>query len=64
MCSFSLTLIPFSDPLSPVKSVRTLILIKNLPFVTEYRPSVPDLKNILMSKWHLIENQPLLREIY
>ena len=22
------------------------------------------LKNILMSKWHLIENQPLLREIY
>ena len=35
-----------------------------LPFVTEYRPSVPNLKNILMSKWHLIENQPLLREIY
>ena len=34
------------------------------PFVTEYRPSVPDLKNILMSKWHLIENQSLLREIY
>ena len=35
-----------------------------MPFVTEYRPSVPSLKNILMSKWHLIENQPLLREIY
>ena len=35
-----------------------------LPFVTEYRPSVPNLKNIRMSKWHLIENQPLLREIY
>ena len=35
-----------------------------LPFVTEYRPSVPCLKSILMSKWHLIENQPLLREIY
>ena len=35
-----------------------------LPFVTEYRPSVPNLKTILMSKWHLIENQPLLREIY
>ena len=35
-----------------------------LPFVTEYRPSVPCLKNILISKWHLIENQPLLREIY
>ena len=35
-----------------------------LPFVTEYRPSVPYLKNILMSKWHLIENQPLLRNIF
>ena len=35
-----------------------------LPFVTEYRPSVPNLKNILMSKWHLIENRPQLREIY
>ena len=34
-----------------------------LPFVTEYRPSVPYLKNI-MSKWHLIENQPLLRNIF
>ena len=37
---------------------------KILPFVTEYRPSVPNLKRILMSKWHLIENQPVLREIY
>ena len=35
-----------------------------LPFITEYRPSLPCLKNIVMSKWHLIENQPLLREIY
>ena len=35
-----------------------------LPFFTEYRPSVPNLKTILMSKWHLIENHPLLREIY
>ena len=35
-----------------------------LPFVTEYRPSVPNLKFILMSKWHLIENQPLLKGIY
>ena len=36
-----------------------------LPFVTEYRPSVPiNLKTIQMSKRHLIENQPLLREIY
>ena len=29
-----------------------------LPFVTEYRPTMPDLKHILMNKWHLIQNQP------
>ena len=33
-------------------------------FVTEYRPSVSNLNAILMSKWHLIENQPLREEIY
>ena len=37
---------------------------KMLPFVTQYNPSVPNLKNILISKWHLSENQPLLKEIY
>ena len=26
-----------------------------MPFVTQYNPSVPNPKNILMSKWHLIE---------
>ena len=35
-----------------------------LLFVTEYRPSVPNLKNILMAKWHLIKNQPVLRESF
>ena len=35
-----------------------------LPFITEYRPSVPNLKNILVSKWHLIENQSLLINIF
>ena len=25
---------------------------------------LPNLKNILMSKWHLIQNKPVLREIY
>ena len=32
-----------------------------LPFVTT---SVPNLKQILMKKWHLREQQPLLSEIY
>ena len=37
---------------------------KILPFVKQYHPAVPNLKKILMSKWHLIQNQPLLREIH
>ena len=37
---------------------------KPVPFVTQYHPSVPDLKRIFMGKWHWIENQPFLREIY
>ena len=35
-----------------------------LPFVTQYQPSVPNLKNVLMEKWHLIQNQPSLRQIF
>ena len=35
-----------------------------LPFVTTYHPALPNFKNILMSKWYLIKNQPLPREIY
>ena len=32
--------------------------------VTQYQPSVPSLKNILMKHWQLIENQTLLGQIY
>ena len=35
-----------------------------LPFVTQYQPSVPNLKHVLMQKWHLIQNQPSLRQIF
>ena len=35
-----------------------------LPFVTKYEPSVPKNKQILIEKWHIIQNQPLLREIF
>ena len=31
-----------------------------LPFVTQNRPPVPNLKQILMQNWHLIQQQPLL----
>ena len=34
-----------------------------MPFVTKYHPALPNLKNILIWKWHLIQNQPYLRNI-
>ena len=33
-------------------------------FVTQFQPSFPNLKNMLMDKWHLIQTQPWLREIF
>ena len=38
--------------------------LRILSFVTQYQPSVFNLKQILMKNWHLIEQQPLLSEIY
>ena len=43
---------------------KTKTYKKILPFETEYRPSVPNLKKIIMHKWYLSENQTLLREIF
>ena len=35
-----------------------------LPFVTQYNQPVPNLKHILMEKWHLLESQPKLKEMF
>ena len=35
-----------------------------LPFVTQYQPSISKLKETLLKKWHLIQNQPLLHQIF
>ena len=37
---------------------------KILPFPKQYHPALPNLKNIFMGKWHLIQNQPHLREVF
>ena len=37
---------------------------KILPFVTKYHPTLPNLKDTLLGKWHLKDNHPLLREIF
>ena len=35
-----------------------------LPFVTQYNPALPNFETLLTRKWHLIQNQPQLREIF
>ena len=55
--------VKFEDRKSAIQQ-REKTQKKILPFVTQYHPAVPNLKNILMSKWHLIQNQPSLRVIY
>ena len=35
-----------------------------LPFITQYHPAVPNLKEILTRKWYLILQQPLLNQIF
>ena len=59
----TLSEIKFSERMSALQNEQKRCK-RTLPFATEYRPSVPYLKNILMTKWQLIQNQPLLGEIY
>ena len=35
-----------------------------LAFITQYHPAVPNLKEILTRKWYLIQQQPLLHQIF
>ena len=38
-----------------------------MPFITQFQPSVSNTKEALtkaLTKWHLIQNQPLLRHIF
>ena len=56
--------VKFTDRKSALQQKPQKVQNGLMPFDTQYNPSVPNLKNILMNKWHLNENQPLLREIY
>ena len=59
----SLTGVRFEDrrlALQQRKKTQTKIL----PFVTTYHPAVRGLKEILMNNWVIIQNQPLLKNIY
>ena len=54
--------VKFTDRKSALQQEPQKVKNGLMPFVTQYNASVPNLKNILMSKWHLIENQPIYRE--
>ena len=54
----------FADRKKAVEQRNKNARKKILPFVTQYHPALPNLKNILMGKWHLIQNQPYLRNIF
>ena len=63
LLNMTLSQVNFSQRMSALQNkqkTRKIIL----PFVTEYRPSMPDLKHILINKWRLIQNQPLLCLLY
>ena len=54
----------FSDRKKALEQRNKNARKKILPFVTQYHPALPNLKKILMGKWHLIQNQPYLRNIF
>ena len=60
----TLSEVKFSDRKKALKDNTRVQKEEILPFVTQYNPSVPNLKHILMEKWHLIESQPKLREMF
>ena len=61
-----------NNPISAVKfEERAQALLQRnktkkwiLPFVTQYHPAVPNLKENLTRKWFLIQQQPLLNQIF
>ena len=46
------------------QTLKTTFLDTVIHKVTQYQPSVPNIKQALMNKWHLIQNQPLLRQMF
>ena len=56
--------VKFSDRKASLKQKNRDACTRILPFVTQYHPAWHNLKTLLMRKWHLIQNQPQLREIF
>ena len=47
--------VKFTERKSALQQKPQKVQNKLRPFISQYNPSVPNLKKILMSKWHLIE---------
>ena len=60
----TLSEVKFSERKTSLTNRNKTAQKKILPFVTQYHPALPNLKKILMGKWHLIQNQPQLRNIF
>ena len=56
--------VKFSERKTSLKNKNKTAQKKILPFVTQYHPALPNIKEIIMGKWHLIQNQPQLRNIF
>ena len=56
--------IKFSDREMSLAQKNKTAPKKILPFVTQYHSALPNLKDTLMGKCHLLENQPQLRVIF
>ena len=56
--------VKFADRKTALQQRNKSARKKNLPFVTQYHLALPSLKKILMGKWHVIQNQQRLREVF
>ena len=56
--------VSFAERQSALKKQTKQTKGKIMPFVTTYHPGVKNVKQILVQKWSLIQNQPLLKTIY
>ena len=56
--------IKFSDRELSLAQKNKTARNKILPFATQYHPALPNLKDALMGKWHLTDNQAQLRNIF
>lgn len=54
--------VKFSNRKVPLQQKDKLSIVQYCLSVTQHNPSVLNLKETLMDKWQLIEEQPLLKE--